>query len=79
MTVSCLICHLPIVHFNTIICIADFAVILFLKFSQKLKIYHIRYPLKITSLLSSHTSWNVAPRSMMRLSLYHQARRVLNL
>ena len=48
-------------------------------FSQQLKIYYIRYPLKITPLLSSHTSWNVAPRSMMRLSLYHQARRVLNL
>ena len=27
MTVSCLICHLPIVHFNAIICIADFAFI----------------------------------------------------
>ena len=79
MTVSCLIYHLPIVHFNAIICIADFAFILFLKFSQKLKIYYIRYPLKITPLLSSHTSWNVAPRSMMRLSLYHRARRVLNL
>ena len=37
MTVSCLICHLPIVHFNAIICIADFAFILFLKFSQKLR------------------------------------------
>ena len=25
MTASCLICRLPIVHFNAIICIADFA------------------------------------------------------
>ena len=39
--VWCLICHLPIVHFNAIICIADFAFIFFLKFSQKLDISHL--------------------------------------
>ena len=58
---SCLIYHLPIVHFNAIICIADFAFIWFHKFSQKLNPSHAAIKISINATAAVFICKNIFP------------------